>query len=517
MEKPVRSTPWPTYDKGHVFVDHEDLHAPRQALENRLYFRYDHRPYDATEAGRFEAALRRYLGVDHALAVSSGTAAIALGLMSLELEPGAVVACPGFTFAATPSAILLAGCRPLVIECDQDLHLDVADLARKMSSVVRAIVVVHMRGFASDMEAILEVARAWQVPVIEDAVPALGATLSGQPLGTFGAAGAFSTQSDKSLNTGEGGFLVCKDATQFAKAIVLSGAYEGRYKRHFSGSCPDICDLDYPIFSFRMDEIRAALACAEMDRLPRRIEVLRTNYDYVVDQLADLDRIAVRAPVRPGSNLGDSLIFRLVHATGDQVVQIAAALKREGVDARALASPNDPNVRCFWNWRFLFKGMSRAELAGLLPRTAQYLSHAIDIPMSPTLTRADCDDLILAIRKVLARRSSARGVVPLGAELAARTSTAAALAPAPASCLTAGRPAGVTSGLPAGVTSGLPTGVTSGLAAGVTSGLAAGVTSGLAAGVTSGLAAGVTSGVSAGLPPGPGPAPTLDEPSDGTT
>jgi dTDP-4-amino-4,6-dideoxygalactose transaminase len=406
MDKPVRSTPWPTYDKGNVFVDHEDLHAPRRALENRLYFRYDHRHYNDTETGRFEDALRRYLGVEYALAVSSGTAAIALGLMSLGLEPGSLVACPGFTFAATPSAIMLAGCRPMVIECDENLHLDVGDLERKMSSAVRAIVVVHMRGFASDMEAILRVARTWNAPVIEDAVPALGVALAGRPVGTFGAAGAFSTQSDKSLNTGEGGFLVCKDATQFAKAIVLSGAYEGRYKRHFSGPAPDICDLDYPIFSFRMDEIRAALACAEMDRLPRRLEILRTNYDYVAGKLAEHDRIALREPVSPGSYLGDSLIFRLPQATGEQVVQIAAALKREGVDARALGGPNDPNVRCFWNWKFLFKGMTPSELSELLPRTVQHLSHAIDIPMSPTLTRADCDDLLLAIRKVLKRRTS---------------------------------------------------------------------------------------------------------------
>ena len=406
MDKPVRSTPWPTYDKGNVFVDHEDLHAPRRALENRLYFRYDHRHYRDTETGRFEDALRRYLGVEYALAVSSGTAAIALGLMSLGLEPGSLVACPGFTFAATPSAIMLAGCRPMVIECDENLHLDVGDLERKMSSAVRAIVVVHMRGFASDMEAILRVARTWNVPVIEDAVPALGVMLAGRPVGTFGAAGAFSTQSDKSLNTGEGGFVLCKDATQFARAIVLSGAYEGRYKRHFSGPVPDICDLDYPIFSFRMDEIRAALACAEMDRLPRRLEILRANYDYVVDNLADQDRIAVREPVSPGSYLGDSLIFRIPHATGEQVVQVAAALKREGVDARALGGSNDPNVRCFWNWKFLFKGMTPPEIRELLPRTVQVLSHAIDIPMSPTLTRADCEDLLLAIRKVLRRRTS---------------------------------------------------------------------------------------------------------------
>jgi dTDP-4-amino-4,6-dideoxygalactose transaminase len=424
MEKPIRTTPWPTYDKGNVFVDHEDLRAPKQALENRLYFRYDHRHYDDTEVGQFEAALRRYLGVEHALAVSSGTAAIALGLMSLELEPGALVACPGFTFAATPSAILLAGCRPMLIECDENLHLDVADLERKMSSAVRAIVVVHMRGFASDMEGILAVARRWNIPVIEDAVPALGVQLSGKLVGTFGAAGAFSTQSDKSLNTGEGGFLVCQDATQFAKAIVLSGAYEGRYKRHFAGPIPDICDLDYPIFSFRMDEIRAALACAEMERLSRRLEILRANYDYVADNLAELDRVAIRKPIRPGTNLGDSLIFRLPYATREQVVQVAAALKREGVDARALGAPNDPNVRCFWNWKFLFKGMAPAEQRELLPRTAQYLSHAIDIPMSPTLTRPDCDDLIQAIRKVLNRRTSSRIPAQLGGDMAARTGSA---------------------------------------------------------------------------------------------
>lgn len=406
MEKSVRQAPWPTYDKGNVFVDDEDLRAPRQALENRLYFRYDYRQYDDTEAGRFEAALRRYLGVEHALAVSSGTAAIALGLMSLQLEPGSLVACPGFTFAATPSAILLAGCRPLLIECDHNLHLDVADLERKMSSAVRAIVVVHMRGFASDLPAILAVARKWQVPVVEDAVPALGVTLAGKHAGTLGAAGAFSTQSDKSLNTGEGGFLVCKDATQFARAIVLSGAYEGRFRRHFAGPVPEICDLDYPLFSFRMDEIRAALARAEMTRLPRRLEVLRANYDHVAGQLAELDRIALREPVAPGAFLGDALVFRLPHASPEQVIQVAAALRREGVDARALGAPGDLNVRCFWNWRFLFKGMAPPEIRALLPATAQHLSHAIDIPMSPTLTRADCDDLIRAVRKVLHRRAT---------------------------------------------------------------------------------------------------------------
>lgn len=400
MTRPIRTKAWPSYDKGHVFVDAEDLHAPTRALHKRHYFRYDYRSYDDTEVGRFEQALQRFLRVDHALAVSSGTAALTLGLLSLGLEPGSPVACPGFTFAATPSAILLAGCRPVLIECTEDLHLDVDDLGRKLSGDVRAIVVVHMRGFASDMDAILALARRRGIPVVEDAVPALGVRLGGGALGTLGAAGAFSTQSDKSLNTGEGGFLVCRDPVQFAKAIVLSGAYEGRYRKHFPGPVPEICDLDYPLLSFRMDEIRAALAHAEMERLPLRLARLRQNYDHVAEQLAKVPGIRLRQPVSPGSFLGDALIFRMPGAPVDDVVQAAAALTREGIAARCLGAPHDANVRCFWNWRFLFPGQSQTEVMRLLPRTSSYLRQAIDIPLSPTLTRDDCDDLIAAVHKV---------------------------------------------------------------------------------------------------------------------
>jgi dTDP-4-amino-4,6-dideoxygalactose transaminase len=415
MTSPTRTKAWPAYDKGHVFVDAEDLHAPIRALHKRHYFRYDYRNYDETEVGRFEQSLQRYLRVDHALAVSSGTAAITLGLLCLGLEPGALVACPGFTFAATPSAIVLAGCKPVLIECDDNLHLDVDDLARKLSAGIRAIVVVHMRGFASDMDAILALARKRNIPVVEDAVPALGVRLGGKALGTFGDAGAFSTQSDKSLNTGEGGFLVCRDRVQFARAIVLSGAYEGRYRKHFPGQVPEICDLDYPLLSFRMDEIRAALANAEMERLPLRLSCLHHNYEYVTERLAGVPGIRVRQPISPGSLLGDALIFRMPNAHVDEAVQAAAALCREGISARCLGAPNDANVRCFWNWRFLFQGQTQAEVMRLLPRTSTYLGQAIDIPLSPTLTKDDCDDLIAAVHKVFGRTATRRHALHAGA------------------------------------------------------------------------------------------------------
>lgn len=394
---PVRTAPWPTYDKGAVFVQPEDEVAALRAIRSHRYFRYDDRPEHDTECGQLEAELCGYFGTRYALATSSGTTALALSIMAAGIPPGSLVACPGFTFVATPSAIVLAGCRPFLVEVDENLHLDLADLRRRWTPEIKAIMVVHMRGFAADLDGLTRFAAEMGVPLFEDAVPALGAELSGRKLGTVGIAGAFSTQSDKSLNSGEGGFLVTGDDTLFARAVVLSGAYEGRLRRHFPAGDPPIPnDLDLPLFNFRMDEIRAALLRAELRRLPLRLEQFRRNYRYVAAGLADLP-IAIRQPVAPGALLGEALIFRVPDAAW-----FARALRAEGIDARNLGSDSDANVRTFWNWRFLFGGQDVATIKAMLPDTTRYLQQAVDVPLSSCLSRQDCDHLVTAVRKVVA-------------------------------------------------------------------------------------------------------------------
>ena len=395
---PVRHRPWPTYDKGAVFVHPEDEEAALRAIRSHLYFRYDHRVQQETECGRFEAELCRYFGSKHALAVSSGTTALALAIMAAGIPPGSLIACPGFTFVATPSAIVLAGCKPFLVEVDENLHMDLADLRRRWTPEIKGILVVHMRGFAADMEALTGFAAELGVPVLEDAVPALGAELKGRKLGTFGLAGAFSTQSDKSLNCGEGGFLVTDDSALFARAVVLSGAYEGRFRRHFPDGDPPIAtDLDLPLLSFRMDEIRAALLRAEMKRLPTRLKCFHSNYDYVAAALSDLAEIAIRQPVAPGAYLGEAFIFRV---PGGDAKWFAHALCCEGIDARNLGSDEDSNVRVFWNWRFMLGTEDVAATKALLANTTRYLEQAVDIPLSSTLSVEDCDHLVEAVRKV---------------------------------------------------------------------------------------------------------------------
>jgi dTDP-4-amino-4,6-dideoxygalactose transaminase len=408
--EPVRTEPWPTYDKGAVFVAPEDEEAALRAIRSHLYFRYDCRPHYQTECGQLESELCAFFGSRFALATSSGTTALTLAIMAARLPPGSLIACPGFTFAATPSSIILAGCRPFLVDVDENLQLDLADLRRYWTPEIKAIVVVHMRGFAADLPALIAFADEMGVPLFEDAVPALGAELDGRKLGTFGLAGAFSTQSDKSLNCGEGGFLVTDDATIFARAVVLSGAYEGRYERHFpAGELPIETDLDLPLFSFRMDEIRAALLRGELVRLPVRLDCFRRNYDYVASALTDLPQLVIRQPVAEGAYLGEAFIFRVPNGDASW---FARALCAEGIDARNLGASDDTNIRVFWNWRFLFPGLGVAAVKALLPQASRYLEQAVDIPLSSTLSQADCDQLIAAVRKIAAaatRRTLAAG------------------------------------------------------------------------------------------------------------
>jgi len=396
---PIRTETWPTYEGGDVWISRHDEDAAIRAIRDQLYFRYDDRPIEETNTGQFEQRLCEYFGVDNALACASGTAAITLCLLGLELAPGTRIACPAFTFAATPSAIILAGCQPVLVDCDEDLHMDLDSLRRALDDGCEAVVVVHMRGFASDIEAICAMAAAYGVPVVEDAVPALGARVNGQLLGTFGDFGAFSTQSDKSLNTGEGGFLISNNDAAFARSVVFSGAYEGRAARHFPDGCPPMDQLAYPIFSLRMDEIRAALANALLLRLPDRLAAHRRVYDRVATGLSGVPGIALRRPVADGAYLGEALVFRLPGAAAEDAAWFAEALCAEGISARGLGDPGKPNVRAFWNWRFLVGSDADAAKA-LCPSAAKYVCEAVDVPLSANLTREDCDQLIQAVDQI---------------------------------------------------------------------------------------------------------------------
>lgn len=396
----TRTAEWPTYDKGYVDLNEGDVSAAVRAIRSRRLFRYDDRPHAETEVAQLENELAAYFDAPHVLACSSGTTALALALLGAGIGPGDAVACPAFTFAATPSAIMLAGATPVIVEVDDDLHMDPVDLRAKLTPDVKAVVVVHMRGFAADVEQLVGIADSHGVPLIEDAVPALGVGIGERKLGTFGIAGAFSTQSDKSINTGEGGFLVTSDRDLFERAVVLSGAYEQQINRHTDPLPPTVSDLALPIFSFRMDEIRGAIARYQLGGLDKRVATFQQNYRCVAAHLDGIDAIRLRRPVAVDAFLGESLNFRLPGATAERVAWFVRALNAEGIACRGLGDHTRPNNRVFWNWAFALSGSTPEQAMERYPTSATLLKETVDVPLSVTLTPEDRNDLIAAVTKV---------------------------------------------------------------------------------------------------------------------
>ena len=209
-------------------------------LQTGDLFRYT-APEDAPVA-LLEAEFAELLGSKYALAVSSCSAALFLSLKSLDLPRDSKVLIPGFTFAAVPSSVAHADLLPVLCEVGDNYRIDMDDFAAKIDDV-QAVIISHMRGHTSDMDAIMKICDAKGVPVIEDAAHSLGTTWHGRNIGTIGKIGCFPFQSYKLINAGEGGILVTDDADLVARMVIMSGAYEHNWQKHKSRSGDNTEDL----------------------------------------------------------------------------------------------------------------------------------------------------------------------------------------------------------------------------------------------------------------------------------
>ncbi|MDU8941861.1 DegT/DnrJ/EryC1/StrS family aminotransferase [Ovoidimarina sediminis] len=365
-------------------------------------FRYTAK--DASPVARLETAFAEMIGAKYALAVASCSAALFLSMKALDLKPGARVLIPAFTFAAVPSAVVHAGCVPVLAEVGPNYRLDMEDFAARLDGTIDAVLISHMRGHTSDMDGIMELAAAAGVPVIEDAAHSLGTTWNGRNIGTLGRVGCFSFQSYKLVNAGEGGILVTDDPDLIARAVIMSGAYEHNWKKH-----PVLLDHfatwqnRLPLYNTRLNNLSAALVLAQLAEVPRRVRDGRAHHDYVAGRLNTSPWLDVPAPLAPESRAPDSIQFNLIGLSDDEVTAFAAAAARREVPVQVFGMSTD-NARAFWNWGFLGDQPD-------LPQTRAMLMRACDVRLPARLTRADldytADALLAAIAEVMSEKTQA--------------------------------------------------------------------------------------------------------------
>ena len=307
--------------------------SAREAIDALLLsgdlFRYT-APENAPVA-LLEAEFAELLGSKYALAVSSCSAALFLSLKALDLPRDARVLIPGFTFAAVPSAVVHADCYPVLCEVSENYRIDLEDFKAKIDDNISAVIISHMRGHTSDMDAIMAICDARNIPVIEDAAHSLGTTWHGQNIGTIGKIGCFSFQSYKMINAGEGGIMITDDPDLVARAIIMSGAYEHNWKKH-----PVLHDAfakwqnKVPLYNLRMGNLSAAVIRPQLPELARRVRDGRDGHDYVAARLNASPYIDVPAKLGPEERAPDSIQFNLVGLDDAAITAFSAAAEARG-------------------------------------------------------------------------------------------------------------------------------------------------------------------------------------------
>lgn len=214
----------------------------------------------------FEQELARFCKTDHALAVSSGTAALYCALQACEIGPGDKVLVPAYTWMASAGAVMLAGAEPILVEVDETLAMDPTDLANKVCDRCKAIIPVHMLNRPCDMDRILQIAKENDLIVIEDSCQAVGVRYQGTHCGTLGDIGTFSFNQHKNMTCGEGGAILTRDSRLISRAM---NAHDMGISFRAAAKSPEDVFLGA---NFRISEIQGAILRVQLKKLRRRIK-----------------------------------------------------------------------------------------------------------------------------------------------------------------------------------------------------------------------------------------------------
>ena len=330
------------------------------------------------QVSEFEEAFASYLGVQAAVATSSGTTALQVALEALGIGPGDRVVTTPFTFVATSNAILHAGARPVFVDVDPHTYnLDpqaVADAVRRERA--RAILCVHLYGLPCDMDGLMQVAKDQGVLLIEDCAQAHGARYRGQPVGTFGQVGIFSFYPSKNMTTGEGGMLVTNDISVAERSRLLVNVGQ-------NGSSEYVYEVIG--YNYRMTDIAGALGVAQLQRLDERNAVRRRYAARLTAGLAGLDWL-----LPPGEPPGYQHVYNqyTVRVLTDRA-RLLEHLRAHGVGSRIYYPQLVPHSPAY----------QKLGYGGSYPVAEMLAAQVVSLPVHPALTEDDVEHIIAAVQQ----------------------------------------------------------------------------------------------------------------------
>jgi dTDP-4-amino-4,6-dideoxygalactose transaminase/acetyltransferase-like isoleucine patch superfamily enzyme len=323
-----------------------------------------------------EHELSLTLGFKHAIAVSSGTDALLLALMALDIGPGDEVITTAFSFFATAGCIARVGAKPVFVEIDpRTLNLDTSQIERAITANTKALLPVHLFGLSADMSAIARIAEAHRLFVIEDAAQALGAHFQQKPVGTLGSFGCFSFFPSKNLGGfGDGGLVTSEhdDLADKARLLRTHGGRPKYYHRAIGGN-------------FRLDTLQAALLRVKLPLLASYAARRRANAAFYDQAFAELEGAGeLLRPIRDAGHVYNQYVIRSAKRDG-----LRAALKAAGIGSDVYYPRGLHEQECF-------EGLGYR--AGALPHTERACAEVLALPIYPELSAAQRDYVATTVR-----------------------------------------------------------------------------------------------------------------------
>lgn len=367
-------------------IDRDDLLAVQETLASGYLVQ-------GARVADFERAIATYVGAQHAIAVSSCTAALHLALLGIGVGPGDLVVVAAYSWIATANVIELCGAQPVFVDvCPTTGNISPEALAVTLQRLrrspdtarrVRAIIPVHAFGRMADMLSICQLAEQYHLPVIEDAACALGARLNSRSAGRWGIIGCFSFHPRKAITTGEGGIIITDDANLARTIRAL--------RNH--GQDPDAPTPDFimPGLNYRMTEFQAALGLTQMQKLHRIIEARRTlarRYDTL---LRDTD-VQPPPPPNDATHVYQSYVALLPEYAAAQRDAIIASLRSKGIETQ------------IGTWHMPLTSYFRARYGyrpGDFPGADAMFAHALALPLYEGLSETEQHMIVEQLRNTL--------------------------------------------------------------------------------------------------------------------
>lgn len=328
---------------------------------------------------RFEDAFRAHLGVKYAIATSSCTGALHMGMAAMGIGAGDEVILADTNWIATAAPIVHLGAKPVFVDILPDSWCVDPELVEDaITSKTKAIIAVHLYGNLCDMARLLAIGEKYGIPVIEDSAEAIGSVYHGKRAGSIGTFGSFSFHGTKTLTTGEGGMFVTNDIDLYETVLTLSN--HGRARNQSKQFWPDLVG-----FKYKMSNIQAAIGCAQMERIEELISKKREILQCYRDKLESIPGVTMN-PEALGTEIG-AWMPTVVFGVETRIVidKLRAAFAGKGIDARVFFHPlsNLP----------MFEGLRRRD-----NKYAQDISgRAINLPSFHDITADELDSVVAVI------------------------------------------------------------------------------------------------------------------------